>query len=67
MTPVQQATFDYITEYTTTHGKPPTTGEIGKRFNISYRAAMMRCKQLERRGLLRDNGQARRFMELTQS
>lgn len=65
MTPVQQATFDYITAYTATNGKPPTTGEIGKHFKISYRAAMMRCRQLEKRGLLRDNGQSRRFMELT--
>lgn len=64
MTPAQQATLDYITAYTAANGKPPTTGEIGKHFKITVVAAMKRCRQLEKRGLLRDNGQSRRFMEL---
>ena len=53
MSEQQQATLDFIRDFTEEKGYAPTEAEIGRWFGLSQQAASSRVETLERNGFIR--------------
>jgi repressor LexA len=52
LTDRQQAILDYLSEHATTHGMPPTAGELAAAFGIQVNAARKHLQALAGKGLI---------------
>lgn len=52
LTMIQRETLEFIREYITRNGRPPTMREIGSRFGITNNATNDRLMGLERKGYI---------------
>ena len=53
LTDRQKRVLEFVTEYTKSHGYPPTVREIGKHFRILWAAARGHLQALEKKGFIR--------------
>jgi repressor LexA len=65
----QRDVLNFIRNFSSRHGVPPTVREIGERFDVTPRAAFDHLRALERKGMLRrrpSSGRTSRALTLTE-
>ncbi len=64
LTAKQNRILEFLTEYTKTHGYPPTVREIGEHFKILWAAARRHLQAIERKGFIKINPLKSRGIEI---
>lgn len=64
LTEIQKKILEFLKDYTSNHGYPPTIREIGERFKIFWPAARKHLQSLHRKGFVRLNPSRSRGIEI---